>query len=189
MARNIRSGYLVAAIVLFAGGVGWWSTCSGKHDASLEALPRGVPIRDPAQPIHSMELCEDLSEGLSEELFRFSRAIERGEHDKLDHYFCEEFHGRGLDGLTVTESSDGDLGERRSTFDVSTAAVVDRARFLEGFAGLLARFARIDAAHWDVCSAEFSTGSPKWGRAELVLFVGGRGAGGGTRGHLAGRDP
>jgi hypothetical protein len=177
-ARLLRSAGRGLACAVFLSGCGDGSSepAAPLAPAALEhesgPLPASIEVPDPSERIANLEILEDLSEEVADELLDLSDEMRRRDFESLFERLTPGFAGHGLDGLVAQESKEVWAAATRTSLDPTSARIVGQRGFIDGLERLLARWTRIDSVLWKTKGAEFQAGegSP-WGKVQIYLEV------------------
>ena len=183
MARNARLPLLLALLASAAcapdeaetGG----KAGTGEREVSAP-LPERIEIPDPAGDPLFLELVEDDSEEVANELIELADKVRRRDFRAAAEWFADGFAGHAFDPLPVARRTDLPLGAVRVEHDTGAPPVVGREAFLDSLAARIGSWKRVEAVVWKVKGAEFQA-QPRWGKVRLKITLLGTGADGGPR--------
>lgn len=144
-----------------------------------------VEVPAPDVPLARMDLVEDYSEEIANRLIGFSDKLRRRDFDGAKAWLASDFAGRGWAGLGTKEQKALPLGATRQVFDPASAPVVDGDGYLDGLAGVLSPWQRVEWVLYKVKQADFQAGAPPWGKVRFQITFLGTGSDGGPRSVVA----
>ncbi len=145
---------------------------SGSAGSSVN-LPDSVTVAVPDTPLVHMELVEDLSEEVANEMLGFADKLRRRDFTAAADWLAPDFVGHALVGLSPDSTDSLPLDATRTAYLRDSAPIVGRADFLAGLKSVIGPWERVEYAQWKVKGAEFQIGKPRWGRIKYrITFLG-----------------
>ena len=172
MRTEIRGVGLLAVLVLALG-------CSEQPDvqpgatsrpalADAPDLPSEIVVPDPDRRITRLEIVEDNSEEVADELLDFSEALRKRDFRDAGEWLAPEFAGHALHGLEVESSVAEKAGMRLVKYHASSAGIVGRAGFIDALERRIGGWERVESMIFKVKGAEFQVGDkPQWGKIRI----------------------
>jgi len=148
-------------------------------------LPDTLTVATPGSPLIHMEIVEDFSEEVANEMILFADKLRRRDYGAAADWLTPDFVGHALSGLTIDSVDALPLDATRTDFLQESAPIVGRKGFLEALESYLSPWERVEFAQWKVKGAEFQTGKPRWGRIKYRITVLGDAEDGGPRSLVA----
>jgi hypothetical protein len=153
------------------------SDSEGLHDEELveneatRPLPDSLSVSTPDSPLIHMEIVEDFSEEVANEMLGFSDKLRRRDFGAAAEWLAPDFVGHALSGLTPDSLESLPLESTRTEFLPASAPIVGRAGFLAALESYVGPWERVEYVQWKVKGAEFQTGKPRWGRVKYRVTV------------------
>lgn len=154
-------------------------------DATPTPLPDTVTVATPDKPLVSMEIVEDFSEEVANEMLGFADKLRRRDFAAAADWLAPDFVGQALWGLESAGPESLPLDATQTDYLRDSAPTVGRAGFLAALKSVLGPWERVEYAQWKVKGAEFQVGKPRWGRIKYRVTFLGLAEGGGPRSVVA----